>query len=238
MLKVGLSLAFLLALAPPAALSAGATGADAVLEELKAGNERFVAGKRIRSQASAEDPQLRETLAKGQNPAAVIIACSDSRVGEAFVFDQELGRLFTIRQAGNSPDTQAIASAEYAVEFLGSQVVVVLGHTNCGAVKAVADARGRPLPGNLWAFQAAMAGLLEATPRRLKEDAEAYYRRLDETNAIRQTQALIHRSELLRIRVAMGKLKVVPALYDLVSGKVAFLAEARPSTGQPEPGDH
>jgi len=208
------------AVVPPAS-------AEAVLEELKAGNKRFVDGRRTRSLLSSEDPKLRETLARGQNPCAVIIACSDSRVGDNFIFDQELGRLFTIRQAGNSPDLQAIASAEYAVEYLGCQVVMVLAHTSCGAVKAVADAKGTPLPGNLWAFQAAMAGLLEATPRQPKEEHLSYYRRLERVNAMRQAKALVHRSELLRAKVASGKLKVVPAVYDLVSGKVIFLEEAQ-----------
>jgi len=199
--------------------------ADAFLAELKAGNKRFIDGQRTRSLQSAEDPKLRETLAKAQNPQAVIITCSDSRVVDNFIFDQGLGSLFTIRVAGNCPDPQVIASAEYAVKYLGCQIVIVLGHTSCGAVKAVAEAKGALMPGNLWVFQATMAGLLESTPQKQGEEPSAYHSRLAEANAIRQCAALIQRSEALREKVVAGKVKVVPAVYDLASGRVTFLGE-------------
>jgi len=135
---------------------------EGALAELKAGNTRFVMGARTRSQMGYNDIVLRQTLAKGQAPFAVIVTCSDSRLGDNFIFDQELGRLFTVREAGNCPDTQSLASIEYAVEHLGSKVVVVMGHESCGAVKAVMEAGPTPLPGNLWSLQNAMAGLLES----------------------------------------------------------------------------
>ena len=221
----------LLLLPTPPSVPAAPPSAQAALAELKAGNQRFVAGHRTRSVQVAEDGQLREILASGQSPCAVIVACSDSRVGESYIFDQELGRLFVIRQAGNSPDTLGIASVEYAVEHLGCQVVVLLGHTSCGAVAAVAEAKGQPLPGNLWSFQAAMAGLLEATPREAQEETAAYYRRLAQVNAIRQARSLVARSELLKERLAAGRLEVVPALYDLATGRVTFMEEAQVTSG-------
>ena len=193
-----------------------------VLAELRAGNQRFVEGRRTRSLRSAEDPRVRELLAGGQHPLAVIITCSDSRLADNYIFDQELGRLFTIREAGNSPDTQGIASVEYAVEHLGCRVVVVMGHTSCGAVKAVREANGKPLPGNLWALQAGMAGLLESTPQDPNEDAKAHTARLEECNARRQAQAMLDRSASLRDLAAAEKLWIVPALYNLASGKVQF----------------
>jgi len=110
----------------------------AALAELRAGNGRFVAGKRVRTLLALQDPDLRATLAKGQAPFAIIVTCSDSRLADNLIFDQELGRLFTIREAGNSPDIQGLASAEYAAEHLGSKLVVVMGHSACGAVKAAA----------------------------------------------------------------------------------------------------
>jgi carbonic anhydrase len=158
----------------------------------------------------------------GQAPFAVVITCSDSRVPDALVFDQEAGRLFTIREAGNSPDLQGLASAEYAAEHLGSKLIVVMGHTSCGAVKAVREANGQPLPGNLWALQAGMAGLLESTPQDPNEDAKAHAARLEEANARRQAQAMLDRSALLRGLAATEKLWVVPAVYHLASGKVQF----------------
>lgn len=206
--------------------------AEAALAELKAGNRRFVEGRRVRTLLTSQDAALRETLVKGQAPFAVIVTCSDSRVMDNFVFDQEMGRIFTIREAGNCPDVQGVASVEYAAEHLGSSLVVLLGHTFCGAVKAVAEAQGKPLPGNLWSLQAAMAGLLETTHEDPNESAAEHLRHLESHNAVRQAQALLDRSEILRHLVAAGKLRVVPAVYDLSSGKVAFLELPKASKGE------
>ena len=195
---------------------------SAALTELSAGNGRFVAGKRVRTLDTAHDAAMRAALAGGQAPFAVVITCSDSRVPDSLVFDQEAGRLFTIREAGNAPDLQGIASAEYAVDHLGSRLILVMGHTSCGAVKAVREANGTPLPGNLWALQAGMAGLLETTPQDPNEDAKAHIARLEEANARRQAQAMVDRSPLLREKVASEQIWVVPALYNLASGKVQF----------------
>lgn len=208
---------------PPAAVIDSATA----LQELAAGNLRFVSGTRVRTLLSTQDPELRERLATSQAPFAVIITCSDSRLADNLIFDQELGRLFTIREAGNSPDTQSLASVEYALEHLGSKIVVVMGHVGCGAVKAVEEANGKPLPGNLWSLQAAMSGLLETTPQQPAELDSTYLRRLVERNAQRQAQAVLSRSELVRELVVKGKVKVVPAVYDLASGKVAWLDAVR-----------
>lgn len=196
---------------------------SAALAELAAGNNRFVAGKRVRTIDTIHDAAMRAMLVNGQSPFAVIITCSDSRVPDNLLFDQEAGRLFTIREAGNTPDLQGIASAEYAAEHLSSKVIVVMGHTGCGAVKAVREANGQPLPANLWAFQAGMAGLLETTPQDSNEDAKAHTARLEIANATRQAQALLDRSVLLRDLATAGKLSVVPAIYDLGTGAVRFL---------------
>ncbi len=206
-----------------APVEAGPNTPKAALAELSAGNARFVAGKRVRTLDTGHDAAMRAALVKGQAPFAVVITCSDSRVPDALLFDQEAGRLFTIREAGNAPDLQGLASAEYAVEHLGSKVIVLMGHTSCGAVKAVREANGKPLPGNLWALQAGMAGLLESTPQDPNEDAKAHLAHLEEANAHRQAQALLDRSSLLRGFATAGKLSIVPALYNLTSGKVQFL---------------
>ncbi len=199
------------------------------LAELREGNRRFVEGHRIRSLLASQDPDLRQTLTKGQAPFAVIVTCSDSRLMDNYIFDQELGRLFTIREAGNCPDTQGVASVEYAVEHLGSKVVVVLGHTACGAIKAVAEANGKPLPGNLWSFQAAMSGLLETTHEDPNETAAEHLRHLERNNAVRQAQVVLDRSEIVRHLVSIGKVKVLPAVYDLATGQVLFLELPKPA---------
>lgn len=199
------------------------TTPEAALAELQAGNARFVAGKRIRTLLSVQDAELRSALAKGQAPFAVILTCSDSRLADNILFDQEMGRLFTVREAGNSPDIQSLASVEYALEHLGTRLVVVLGHTHCGAVQAVYEAHGKPLPGNLWSLQAAMAGLLETTQEDPNETSADYLQRLVATNAQRQARILLDRSEIIRHLTDSGKAKVVPAVYDLASGQVHYL---------------
>jgi len=208
---------------------------SAALSELTAGNARFVVGKRIRTLDTGHDAAMRAALVGGQAPFAVVITCSDSRVPDALLFDQEAGRLFTIREAGNAPDLQGIASAEYAAEHLGSKLIVVMGHTSCGAVKAVREANGKPLPGNLWALQSGMSGLLESTPQDPNEDAKAHTARLEEANARRQAQAMLDRSTLLRDLATAEKLWVVPALYNLASGKVQFF---KPVSVQAAPSHH
>lgn len=212
--------------APAHPAGAEASLPEGALAELKAGNARFVAGARIRTTQAGHDPALRQTLAKGQNPFAVVVACSDSRVSDNFIFDQELGRLFTIREAGNCPDLQGLASIEYAVEHLGSKVVVVMGHSGCGAVKAVQESGSKQLPGNLWSFQAAMAGLIESTRHDPNENPIEHLGHLVEANAKRQAQVVLDRSPIVKHLVDTGKVKVVPAVYDLSSGKVTFLAAA------------
>lgn len=209
--------------------SARPTGSEAelpegALAELKAGNARFVAGARIRSVQAGNDAALRQSLAKGQAPFAVVVTCSDSRLADNFIFDQELGRLFTIREAGNCPDIQGLASIEYAVEHLGSKLVVVMGHGGCGAVKAVLESGKDPLPGNLWSFQAAMAGLLDSVRHDPKESSATHLEHLVESNARRQAQTILDRSAIVKHLADTGKVKVVPAVYDLSSGKVSFLA--------------
>jgi len=197
--------------------------ADAALAELVAGNIRFMEGKRVRSLMSNQDPSVRDSLVKGQAPFAVIITCSDSRLSDNLIFDQGLGRLFTIREAGNCPDTQGLASIEYAVEHLGSKLVVVMGHTACGAVKAVKEAHGVPLPGNLWSLQAAMAGLETEVHEDPNETSVEHLRRMERGNALRQARTVLDRSEIVRHLVAEGKVKVLPALYDLATGRVTFM---------------
>jgi carbonic anhydrase len=103
-------------------------------------------------------------------------------------------------------------------------VVVVLGHTSCGAIKAVSSAHGKPLPGNLWILQAAMAGLEEITPHDPNESAEEHFTALAENNAKRQAQVLLDRSEIIRHLAASKKIEILPAIYDLGSGLVKFLS--------------
>lgn len=126
-----------------AALTAPVEGFDtptAALAELAAGNGRFAIGKRIRTMETGHDAAMRAALMKGQSPFAVIITCSDSRVPESLVFDQEAGRLFTIREAGNAPDLQGLADAGKV------QVVPALYHLDSGKVQFLKPLSVIPAP--------------------------------------------------------------------------------------------
>ena len=114
------------------------------LEALKEGNTRFMAGESSRKADFSAD---RERLSQGQHPFAVVLCCSDSRVSPEILFNQGLGELFVIRNAGNVVDEDVLGSIEYAVEHLGTPLVVVLGHSNCGAVTATCQ--GGELPGHI-----------------------------------------------------------------------------------------
>jgi len=210
------------------------TTPEAALAELEAGNSRFVKGSRVRTLMTAQEPEQRETLASGQSPFAVIVACSDSRAMDNLIFDQELGRIFTIRVAGNTPGTLGIASIEYAIEHLGAKAVVVMGHSRCGAVGAVADSKGKPLPGNMHAFQEHMAGLLDVIVRDPNETDAEYKDRLEKENARRQAEVVYDRSEIIREFVDQRKILVVPAVYDLHTGKVTFFKAVEPKRHEPD----
>jgi len=211
---------------------------EAALAELQAGNVRFVEGKRVRTLMTAQDPELREKLEKGQAPFAVVVTCSDSRAMDNLIFDQDLGRLFTIRVAGNTPGTLGIASIEYAVEHLGSKIVVIMGHSKCGAVGAVADAKGKPLPDNLYTFQEHMAGLLDVVVKDPNETDAAYKGRLERENAIRQAQTVYNRSHVVRELVDHKKIWLLPAVYDLHTGKTTFFKLIEGGSGAGAGGHH
>src|SRR5271163_4847854 len=114
-------------------------------KSLKEGNERFVAGQ---PEHPSQSVQHRASLAKGQNPTAVIFGCGDSRVAAELIFDQGLGDMFVVRTAGHVVDSSVLGSIEYAVQMLSVPLIVVLGHDRCGAVKATLDALdGGDVPG-------------------------------------------------------------------------------------------
>lgn len=118
--------------------------AQLAIEMLKEGNERYLAGDMCAKDSYVDD---REVLDTGQKPFAVVLCCSDSRVAPEIFFDQKLGDLFVIRNAGNVADQTALGSIEYAVEHLGSPLVVICGHSKCGAVTAAYE--GGELPPNI-----------------------------------------------------------------------------------------
>lgn len=183
-----------------------------VLSRLKEGNDRFVADK---LDGKLQDSSRRDSLTSGQQPFAIILSCADSRVVPELAFDTGLGELFVVRVAGNIANTSSMASIEYAVAHCGSKVIVVLGHQSCGAVTAAIA--GGDNGYNLNHL------LSHVTPAIAASDEGAGVNDVVKVNAKLTVQELINRSSIIGPAVASGDVKVVPAYYNLDSGKVDFL---------------
>jgi carbonic anhydrase len=202
--------------------SAGGAGvsADEALSRLLAGNKRYVESKM--NACGETTAAAREKLAKGQQPYAIILSCSDSRVPPEIIFDKSLGEIFVVRVAGNVPDPVVLGSIEYAAEHLGSPLVMVLGHERCGAVKATVDANGKA-DGNIGAIVKAIAPALKKAKMDKKcdlKDKEKLVECVVDANAQMVAQNLMKQSRIIRELVHEGKLKIVAAKYDLDDGKV------------------
>ena len=204
--------------------SSGGPGvtADEALTKLTEGNSRFVAGASIQPHQDAARRQ--DTGTNGQHPFAVVLTCADSRVPPEVVFDQGLGDLFVVRVAGNVAATDEIGSIEYGAEHLGAPLVVVLGHTKCGAVTAVV--KGEPVTENIGKLVApivpAVAGVRE---RFTSVDTDELISRSIEANVWQAIADMYAASPLLKKLSAEGKIKIVGALYDVDSGKTNMLGE-------------
>ena len=202
----------------PKPLVMASIDADAALKELKSGNQRFLTGKVRQDGQSAEDI-LR--LSKGQTPNSIVLSCSDSRVPPEVVFDQKLGEMFTVRSAGETLSPESIGSIEYAIEKLGSHLLVVLGHTNCGAVKAAIETtRGSAGSDNL-------DKLIQDIQSRIKakyDEKHPSKNQKEESwlNAKGVAKDLLTRSALISKAVGSGKVKIQVGLYDLMTGNVEF----------------
>jgi carbonic anhydrase len=197
------------------------TDPAAIFAELEAGNARFVASHRVRSIDTQSDAANRLKLEKTQQPFVLLLTCSDSRIGPEFAFDQHIGSIFVVRNAGNVVENVGLGSLEYGVEHLHTSVLVVLGHKGCGAIKAVNAAGDEPLPHHLKDLQQHMAGLKPSL--RPKDADDAFLSTLTEINARQQAAQLLAQSEVLRKAVETKQLIVAAALYDLESGEVKFL---------------
>jgi carbonic anhydrase len=187
---------------------------DAALARLKAGNARFVSGEPSHPNQS---PARRTELAEGQRPFAIILGCSDSRTAPEVVFDQGLGDLFVVRSAGNVVDDVGLGSIEYAAEHLGASLIVVLGHENCGAVKATLD--GGNLTGHVPAIAKAIRPAVKASANRQGDPLDNAVRE----NARLEVQRVATSKPILKKLVEEGKVRVVSARYDLDTGRVTFL---------------
>jgi carbonic anhydrase len=190
--------------------------ADEALHRLMDGNKRFVEGHRM---ARADEPAVRTSLAASQKPIAVVVCCADSRVGPELVFDQGLGDIFVVRTAGEVMDDAALGSIEYAVEHLGSPLILVVGHERCGAVSAAVA--GGEAPGHVGALVKAIQPAVAAT-RGQPGDALDNAVRANVRDVVR---ALRDSQPILAEFVHRGALTVKGARYDLDTGEVEMVPE-------------
>lgn len=199
------------AIAPQASAQA-VTTPDEALAEVMAGNARFVAGKIT---AHKQDMQiLQAKAAEGQQPIVGVLSCADSRVPVEMVFDEYIGRVFVTRVAGNVATPEIIASLEYGVAVLGVKALMVIAHTNCGAIKAAIA--NDEVPGQISALFPPLRAAIYTSP---KPDALS----VTKQNAIVQAAKLRLSSTVIAKAVDAGTLKVVPAIYDVSTGRVELL---------------
>jgi len=194
------------------------------LDRLREGNARFVAD--TRSHATVARRSHREDLADGQEPFAIILGCSDSRVPAEIVFDQGLGDLFVIRVAGNIVAPSQVGSVEFAAGKFNTRLVVVLGHSRCGAVEATLEELQRPSgkqSRNLSSIVDRVRPSVEALlATEIRHDPAALIRDAVRANVRVSASQLRHGSELLESLIAREGLLVVGAEYSLESGVVDF----------------
>jgi carbonic anhydrase len=198
--------------------------ASEALKRLREGNRRFVSG--ARSSETLTSPTRRDELAGGQEPFAIVLGCSDSRVPAEIVFDQGLGDLFVIRVAGNIVASSQIGSVEFAAERFGTPLVVVLGHSQCGAVLATLEQLMRPRTDqsrNLRSIVDRVRPSVEALlATDLRHDPEALVQQAVRANVRVSANQLRHGSEILEQLIQRKRLLVVGAEYSLGTGVVEF----------------
>jgi len=199
---------------------------DEAIRLLSAGNERFAAGKP--QHPNSELDRVRATAKDGQAPFATVLSCADSRVPVETVFDRGVGDLFVVRVAGNVADPGTLGSIEYAAEHLGTQLIVVMGHTQCGAVKAAMD--GTELYGNLpTLIDAIRPAVRKARSENPAATAESLLEASVAQNVRHQIDAAVIKSPGLRHMVLHGKIKIVGAVYSIETGRVEWLDDAVPA---------
>ncbi|MBI4698651.1 MAG: carbonic anhydrase, partial [Nitrospirae bacterium] len=181
------------------------------------GNKRFVSGE-IAKKDIGEG--RRQELAKGQHPFATVLSCSDSRVAPEIIFDEGLGDIFIVRVAGNVVEPTTLGSIEYGVEHLHTPFLLILGHEQCGAVKAAVDATGEP-EGNIGAILKKIMPAVN-TAKSAKKDKETTIQMAIQEN-IRNTYHDIMKSKIVTELVHEGKLTVAAAEYYLGTGKVEMI---------------
>lgn len=198
---------------------------SAVLTELKAGNQRFLEGNSAQSSDSSLK-KLKDFAKTGAFPKAIVLCCSDSRAPVEMIFDQDIGDLFVIRVAGNVVAPSLVGSVEFAASTFGTNLVVVMGHTQCGAIRATLD--------HIQSHEAISSENIHDIVSRIKPhifpisniDELSYEEKLArsvEANVRASVSQLSHSSRLIEKMLETGKVQIMGAVLDLETGRVRFL---------------
>lgn len=188
------------------------------LQKLEEGNKRFASGKSMHPDETLE--RLQE-LTEGQHPFAIVVSCSDSRVPVELVFDQGLGNIFSVRTAGNIMGDYELGSLEYAIEHLGCKLIVVMGHKDCGAVKAFINSKGN------YGHSDHIKKIIEYIENESEEKKLIGEHKLSLDDAIdanieHGVNFLRSTEPILKESYDQKKVEIIGALYDVESGKVTF----------------
>ncbi len=201
---------------------------DEALQRLIDGNGRFVEGKQAGNDIGEN---RRRELTKGQSPFAVILSCSDSRVPPEHIFDQGLGDIFVVRVAGNVADSIELGSVEYAVEHLGTPLILVLGHQMCGAVKATVDG-GKP-EGNIGSIVKKIAPAVKKAKSSVKDkDKDKLLDAAILENTKNSAKTLTAKSAIIKHLVEENKVKIVAGVYNMATGRVDLVEAAASEKGE------
>lgn len=200
---------------------------SAALDKLKQGNKRFVSGLRSVDSLAAHSAKRHELADNGQKPFAMVLSCADSRAPSEMVFDCGLGDLFVVRVAGNIVAPSLIGSLEFAAENFGTSLLVVMGHSKCGAVAASVDliqSKSRPDSDNVQNIVLEIAPSVHKSIEQVgTKDKASLIKTCTSLNVANSVKMLEQRSGVISRLVAEGKLLIVGAVYDLHSGEVNFL---------------
>ena len=191
---------------------------EVALEKLLAGNARFMKGMSIEKHYLTDRPEL----TKAQYPYAIILTCADSRLSPETIFDESLGQLFVVRVMGNVSDPIILGSIEYAAEQLQASLLVVLGHENCGAIKAAVA--NSPIPPNIAKIIQRLRPAVDKARGYGRDESEIVDAAIKE-NVRYQAKMMTFESDMLGEMVRACKLKIMGGVYNLHTGKVKFLSE-------------
>jgi len=190
------------------------------LDILIEGNERFINNVRVQHDML----NVRDEIKDKQHPFASVLGCSDSRTTVELIFDQNLGDIFSVRLAGNIASRKAIGSLEFSTEYLGSKIIVVMGHSNCGAVKAACD---NFHGGNIGEIVHLISPAVEEETTITQKDQRSssnndFVEKVCFLNVQEQIKRILRYSRIIKNQVKEGKVGLVGGVYDLASGKVIF----------------